>query len=512
MPRKILPLRFDGITGDLLVTETPQDQWTSASNAIMREGYAQCAPGDSNGIYTGPTALNAPIHALYLPNPLTSTVVRYMVVFSDSSVYLQVTDGTTGWKDITPTNIPGGPSGPSSTSNEMTSGIINGLPFWNWPRDFPFYWGGNYATPTVATVLPGWPALTVCDSLRPYRDFLVAMAIYDTGGSRTGQLMWSDRGGGAIPPTWTALATNEAGDTFVGDSTGFLIDGKTLQDSFYVYKENSCYQMREIGLPTVMALRKVFDSIGCLARNCIQDVDGMQVVVTNGDVVQHDGRSARSLIDRRMRRFLFDNMIEADAALTYTVYDPWRKEYWICYSADAAKDYADQALVYNGKQWGVRDLDGTEGMPHITTGLLPSGVETKLFGCEPNAVAAADRLVTVNDGTFGGAGYLGTTELVREGIRFDGFNTARVGRVWPVGEGLAGSWTSELKGDLSIGVRKGLNDSYSWSAVTTYDGTRVTPATFNRAGHDFAFKFTGAAGAVFALAGFDVEVEEGARW
>jgi hypothetical protein len=43
-------------------------------------------------------------------------------------------------------------------------------------------------------------------------------------------------------------------------------------------------------------------------RNCIAEIDGYHFVLTNNDVILHDGNTAQSVLDKMTRRWLFKNI------------------------------------------------------------------------------------------------------------------------------------------------------------------------------------------------------------
>jgi hypothetical protein len=89
---------------------------------------------------------------------------------------------------------------------------------------------------------------------------------------------------------------------------------------------------------------------GLLAMNCAVEFESsgatLHFAVTNSDVVVHDGFSAQSVLDKRARRYLFQNLDVAAKGKTFVAKNPFLNEIFICYPSIGAT-WCDTALVYN---------------------------------------------------------------------------------------------------------------------------------------------------------------------
>ena len=67
--------------------------------------------------------------------------------------------------------------------------------------------------------------------------------------------------------------------------------------------------MRYVGGNTVFTIDRLFSEHGILAPRCFAEFgDGMHFVVTHGDVIVHDGNTARSIANDIVRNHIFDEI------------------------------------------------------------------------------------------------------------------------------------------------------------------------------------------------------------
>ena len=183
------------------------------------------------------------------------------------------------------------------------------------------------------------------------------------------QVLWSDAAApGSIPTSWTAAATNEAGDAELSQTPGPIIDGLPLRSSFMLYKQNSAYIADYVGGNNIFNFRRAFITVGALTRNCIAPYQGKHFVVTDGDIVLTDGSVAESIADNRMRRFLFNQLDQTNFAATFVASLKKENEIWICFPS-AGSTFCNLALIWDGaaNAWGVRELPD---IAHAASGII----------------------------------------------------------------------------------------------------------------------------------------------
>lgn len=497
---QILRLRPRGLVTDAVPADGLGDFFYDIENIAFRDGAIRQVGLDSATLLKFGTP--KPNDPQYLLSAIDDGQDNYHInVISDTGsageiITVLASNATGSW-----THTPA--AGLTSTEdNNFTGGNINGFPFFTNSVDQPFYWDRNTANNFAP--LTGWfGAATVCGAMRAYDDFLVGMDFSATTGGYDAELRWSDRAApGAIPTAWTATATNEAGSATVSDTPGGLVDGRTLGNGFMLYKYNSAYLMTQTGLPEVMTIRKVFDSLGVMARNCIQEFNGFHYVAGQDDVYIHDGRRAQSLMSGKVRRDYEKNVGVFGDNKVYTSWNPKHSEFWVVVNQDLA-------YIWNGDNWGKRDIgktdrwvtnegDANTGMPYI--GVCQYGTsstptitrwESRMIGCAPGATSSDERVawVEAQDGNYGKGG-----ELNIRGIIPNPDGTAQILRIYPIYKnGSLGDGNIQLTVYGGTGAYGPLGGGSGDGTSYTFDGTNqrfVAPADNYCVGYEFGLKFT----------------------
>lgn len=254
-----------------------------------------------------------------------------------------------------------------------SGGVLNGLLVINNGFDIPQKWDRTSgALKDDFEDLTNWPSGYKARIIRPFRDFLIAMDISDSGANPARnpyRIMWSDAATGFTEPSaWLAAADNLAGDVYLADGGEHVIDGAQLRGNFYIYKENSTYVMRYVGGNTVMAVDRLFNDIGLLAPRCFASFgEGFHFVVTKGDVVVHDGNTVKSVADDIVRKKIFSEIDTTNYVLAWATPYYKEEEIWFCYPTSDA--FAYKAAIWNYKTgaWTFRDIPKST---HIAYGIV----------------------------------------------------------------------------------------------------------------------------------------------
>jgi len=419
------------------------------------------------------------------------TPPRYLLASSDENsqywVYagdtlVGVTDGTTH-TDITPAGI----LDSSDLVQPWTGGIQNQLVVLNQLNSGPYYWDLDVVTDLVP--LPDWPVNDLCEAMRPFGEFLIAMNIFTSGQRLPDLLRWSDAAPpGDVPQSWTPAADSQAGEVSVSFNRGGLVDGLALRDRFYVYKTESVYLLQLIGGTFIFSQRPVFNSFGALARNCIVEWRGRHIVLTDGDLVAHDGTNVESLLNAQNRRDVFSQLSGENFGNSYLALDSETSELFVCVPK-GAEVFPSEALVINleDREQGRREL--TAATPHINTGLVPAAngggtgatwdQKTTTWVDDPtrwnesvfvrtgDALVFADfttpKLVQLGVGAdFDGQPIIGTIE--REYIDFGNPDVAKyIGLAWPRFRAPEGAAFT-----IQFGTASNPNDDTLWSDPQTF--------------------------------------------
>lgn len=349
-----------GFNRDLPPFDVPPEQWTGGNNVHCRDGIPERIAGYED-IFGDPG--QPPI---WLMPTLTVTTAWWIYGTGPSTLDqgLWVTDGSVH-SDISP--VSGVAFG--SKQNPFTGTNFNGVPVINWGNgDDPVFWDLQAAN--VAQTLPGWPANTYCEAMRGFKNYLIAMNVTDTGDNIENLILWSDAApAGELPQTWVPAPDNQAGFRSLAATPGPVVDAIPLRNQMLLFKHNSTFSLDLIGGTFVFALRKLFLTSGVLSRNCAAEFHGRVVMFTDGDIVITDGHSVDSLIDRRMRRFIFNQIDSNNFLNSYVANYSSRREMWFCFPS-TGQQYPDIAAVWDYEQdkWSTRSLFDT---PFAAQGVVP---------------------------------------------------------------------------------------------------------------------------------------------
>jgi hypothetical protein len=352
-----------GVNKDLSASELPPNVWTDSRNVRFLDGSAVQFLGHGQ-TYDTPSVI--PYHVL----PVYVGANRYWIYAGANKVYAVASaTGSTVHTEITQAATSYGAS-----RNAWTSASLSGIPILN-PGNtskVPQQWDTDI-THKLAD-LSNWPASTYCKSLRAFRSFLFALNVTKSGTNYPYMVKWSHPAvPGAVPSSWDATdTTKDAGEFDLAEGGDQVVDGLQLGQSFLIYKQSSIWRADYAGGPYVFNFAKVFGTSGAMNVNCVVEIDGFHVALTNDDVIVHDGQSATSVLDKQSRRALFQ-MIDAQAnGLCFVFKNPFLNEVFVCFP-QAGSSTPDLALVWNYKDKTVayRDLPN---LNHAACGPVESGI------------------------------------------------------------------------------------------------------------------------------------------
>lgn len=390
-PKRLYRLRpRRGVASDQPAWSLPDEFYTQADNIIFRDGIAERAPSLA-AVYDPPSVapyclLNAQIGGTNFWIYIGATSA-YAV---QTSVHTEITHASTQQSNV---NI-----------EQLSLGLLNSVPFFNNALDEPMYWDGNVANNFID--LPGWTATETCQFMVAHRFHLFAFNISGPGGDFPDQLKWSSAAvPGAVPATWVAAATNEAGDATLSDTPGELVSAANLRGSLIAYKNGSAHSIDYIeNSEEIFSIRTLFAQLGALTRHSVADINGSHFVVADGDIVLHDGSNIRSVARNRRRRFLFNQIDQDNYENLFTVYHRAQNEVWICFPT-AGNSFCDRAMIYDvaNDAWGDRELSG---VTFAATGIINDTAADETW--DADAEVWDDDVTTWNQQNFS----LATRELV----------------------------------------------------------------------------------------------------
>ena len=505
-----------GLNKDLSQSELPTNVWTDCQNIRFLDGYAYQFLGHSE-VYSSPAEV--PQHVM----PCNVAGSRYWIYATASKQFAVTNAGATSvHTDITHLTPRTG------ISNNWTSTLLSGVPILNAgdSSSAPMAWSLNLANKFVD--LSNWPASTYCKSIKSFKNYLIALNITKGSARYPYMVKWShpaDPGG--LPSSWDpADATKQAGETDLAEGYDQIIDGLQLRDSFMIYKENSVWRMDFIGGNYIFKFSKVLGKSGAMNRNCIAEIDGYHVVLTNNDIIIHDGNSANSVLDKATRRWLFQNIDIDNYAKSFTFVNLFFNEVYICYP-QIGSSICDKAIVYNYKDKTVSARD-MPSVNHAAYGSVDNGLsglwsqDSDTWSADLTAwagpdfvpssarciMASNDQKLFMMDASASFNGVIATAYLERRGLSFDAPETLKLIRgIRPRIMGNTGQTVQ-----IQIGAQTDPFTEPVWGPVMTHTiGTTVSNDCLV-SGRYIAIRFSTGTAFQWRLDSYDIDMNPMGGW
>ncbi len=504
---KTIPMNMTDLIVDLPEYTVPPDKWTLQQNIEVNEGFPRRARGF--GRVFGDT--------LFLPRFLLNGQrfgVSEFIYGGDTG--LAFTDGTLHF-DITGALV----YDSLGATSPWTGGTINNVAVLSNKTGPAMFWETGTA---AALILPDWPDTRRAGSLRVYREFLVALDITEGADRDSDLIRWSDAAPpNDVPQSWTAGAQSLAGSASAAFTPGDLVDGLTLRDQFMIYKIHSMSIMQLIAGRLVMATRPQFSTLGMLTRNCAVEWRGQHIVLSDGDVVIHNGVEAKSLIDRRIRKAIFANISTDNFENSFVAIDKELQEVWVCPVVEGDL-FPRVAAVWSisDDAWGFREL-GVNTWPHGVEGKVNTEVDEPTWATrttEWNTDAGTwndagispvnEQLVFADAGNLLQAigqrddfdGVTPTAVLQRIGLDFGAADKFKfVTRIWPKLEGTNGSIVR-----TRVGGSENVNSPVVWQPYQDYVIGETDSLDFLASGKFISVEFRSETNAIWRSPAFDLEV------
>jgi hypothetical protein len=420
MPFQITPeIDFSsvGLITDVPAHALPQGAWNDCLDIRVKDGSVQgvndfvssigLPSGYSGGEVValtqwtpaGSTFLNI-AYVLKDTASTTTTKGRVFVYNTDTSVHVEITNAL------------------SSANFEIDDKyppqlfVFNGLLVCNPATGTPQYISADASTAGNLVDLPGWVGMAgtqYARIMRPYKNRLIAMSFYDDKDTTTladdsaypVDLGWSshitalDSLSGV---SWQAASTNTAGDAFLTQTPGRILDGGQLGEYFIAYKTDAVVRIYETGDNSVLGFDSIFEDDGIYSSRCFANIgDSQHLVIGNYGVYTHDGQSQKQDIAKGVfQDTMFDLVKGSDKNKSFVFQQTRDKEIWFCFRESGTTGFgANKAFVfcYNDGKVHIRSLPnisdiyetevegslkvfgakGTDGIYELSTTQLVSG-------------------------------------------------------------------------------------------------------------------------------------------
>ena len=498
--------------------------WSSVNNMSFRAGLAERVQGYAAGFDTTPTQ---------------SPLGMFGAVQNDGTAYL-VTGGTskvfcysgTSENEITGTTTPAATQDTKWSGGELTGFIVLNestvAPQFIAVSALSTAGAGNVAD------LTNWPASTTCGVLRPFKYYLVAGDMTESATRYPYKVRWSTAAlPGALPASWVASTSNDAGSVDLSGTYGPVIDMVPMGDELVIYRSRGITKMRWIGgTDAVNRLVMAFNDVpsgavtGILALNCAIDIPGLgHVVLSQNDVYLFDGTSAKSVLDKRHRDWLRKTIDSTYAKRSFVLHHADRSEVWVCIVSQG-KTVADQALIFNYSDNTI----GLRQIPNLTCGVhvpVSDGMATTwadltatwedLTGnweqwinasqFRKTVIGSTDTKIYVLGNASTANGTAMSSLLEREYLSLgDAQRVKFIRTVWPRLEASVGQTFS-----IQVGTSMSVDEAITWQGAQTYTVGSSRKVDVNRAGRFMALRIS-TVGDVWRLRSLDVDVQPQGLW
>lgn len=336
-----------GMITDQPPYQLPPEAWSLALNMRPRAGGMELG-GSWAPVFGTPSV--AP-HFIF---PVSTPAQSLWIYTSLTKAYAY--DGTTH-ADITRDSA----DYAASATQNWNKTIFGGIPILNNGTDVPQMW-----TPqTIATKLAdlsNWPTSTRARIVRSFGPYLIAFNITESGSAFPHRVQWSHPADpGSVPSSWDYTdPTLDAGIKDLEDvQSGVIVDALPLQSTMFIYKQGSIWKMRTIGGRFIFSFETFVGTVGALAPRCVCVTgDGLKhVVVTQDNIVWHDGSTVQSILDDRMRNEVFSELDSSNFETSFLFCNPAYNEVWFCYPNQGATQ-PNVAIVWNYKTGAITKHDG----------------------------------------------------------------------------------------------------------------------------------------------------------
>ena len=324
-----------GLNKDTTDYRLKPEEWTDLLNVRPVSNRLARLKGHESTFGTPPVA---PAHWF----PVVTGAAHWWIWMSLAKAYV--------WDGSNHTNL-------TPASGDFTTGIaadwqatmLGGIPIINNGVQAPHFWDFNLANDFEEVT--NWPSGMVAKVVRALGNFIFYGNVTDGGQRRPHRVGWSHPAApGTLPTSYDPFdTTKDTGEFDLTDmEAGEILEMLPLKGRMFVYKESATHVLRFVGGQNIWAREDFLVTSGILAPRCAGVTgDGqLHFVVTQDNILVHDGARATELLDRRLKRWLFNNIDPVNFATSFVFTNPRFKEMWFCYPEPGASR-PTRALVWN---------------------------------------------------------------------------------------------------------------------------------------------------------------------
>lgn len=313
-----------GLNKDTTDYRLKPEEWTDLLNVRPVSNKLSRLKGHETTFGTPP---QAPAHWF----PIITGAAHWWIWMSLAKAY--VWDGT-NHTDLSPV---GGFN--AGKAGDWQATVLGGIPIINNGVDTPHSW--NLNTVNDFEVLANWDANRRAKVVRALGPWLFYGNVTESSVRLPHRVGWSHPAEpGSLPNSYDP--NDPTKDSREGDLTdvdaGEILDMLPLKGRMYVYKEAASHVLSFAGGQSVWRRDDFLVTSGILAPRCVGITgDGqLHFVVSQDNILVHDGARATELLDRRLKRWLFNNIDPVNYGTSFVFTNPRFKEMWFCYPEPGA--------------------------------------------------------------------------------------------------------------------------------------------------------------------------------
>ena len=363
-----------GVNWSLEPSQLDSVMWDNADKVAFKHGITKKVSGYEQGLGKTGVANDGSVYPELILPLRDDTDTFYWWAYATTNP-----NGTGGLYRIQTKDVHQNATPDAGIPNEPNYGwhgdSINGVPYFQKAK--PYVWNGVDKFEKLST----FPDHVKAQVMRTYGSHMVALN-FETeaftpptdpndyyakfgrwnAGKHQSAIWWSSPiDSKALDVSWAdADPTKESGWYFLGGGGGPILGGKSLRESFIIYRERSVWQMTYVGGVTVFAFKELFNDVGALGPDCVAEIDGNHFVVGQSDVYMHNGVRKESVADGIVRKRIFDSIDPDHIDKVFVAARYQEKELWVCIpeATTNTNGMCNVAYVYNWEErhWSKREM------------------------------------------------------------------------------------------------------------------------------------------------------------
>jgi len=348
---EINDLATQGNVRDLPGYQLPPEAFTEAQNVRFYDEGVQSVGGR-------PQIFGTPGVAPHFVLPVTNAAQGFWLYTSLTKAY--VYDGTTH-TNITRQTASVDVNYTAANTRDWNGTLLGDIPILNNGADVPQFWA-SLNTGTKLAALTNWPSTHRAAIMRSFGPYLMGFNITISGTNYPHRVKWSHPADpGSLPNSWDETDPDfDAGEQDLVDmNAGIILEAMTLGGRMFVYKEGSIWRVSNLASSEFQFDFKTFvETVGVLAPRCVAMLgDGLRhAVATQDDIIVHNGVNVQSVLDKKYKRYLFNQIDTSNYRNSFLFTNPAFNEIWFCFP-EAGSVNATRAVIFNYKEGGISETE-----------------------------------------------------------------------------------------------------------------------------------------------------------